>query len=625
MKKFIILLILCFVIGPGPVRAQDANQRAEYIRSHFTKFEYRIPMRDGVKLFTAVYIPNDDSKQYPLLMTRTPYGIHPYGADLYRGSLGPSQDFEKEGFIFVLQDVRGRYLSEGEFVTMRPHNPSKKSNRDIDESTDTYDTVEWLVSHIKNHNSRVGLWGVSYPGFFSSTGMIDTHPALKAVSPQAPVANFFGDDVFHNGAFMMAHIFRFYGFFKKRGEPSPERVKPFEYKTPDGYKFFLEAGTLKSLDQTHFKGEHPYWNEMKEHPCYDDFWKVRNILPHLNNIKAAVMVVGGWYDAEDLFGPLNTYWEVERRNPGISNVLVMGPWVHGGWVGSGGESIGDAEFGFKTSEYYQKEILLPFFKHHLKDPEGTFSMAEATVFETGANRWRKFDSWPPKGVDRTRFFLQSGGKLSFSPPEEKGPDNDSYISDPSKPVPFTELTATGMAPSYMTEDQRFAARRPDVLVYETETLKDDVTLAGAITIRLFASTTGTDSDFMVKLIDVFPDDDLESNGTSGTYPKGAQQLLIRGDAMRGRYRESFEKPKPFTPNKIEEMTFPLQDVFHTFKRNHRIMIHVQSTWFPLIDRNPQTFVPNIFLAEEKDFVTVTNRIYRSKEYPSSIEVGVLKQ
>jgi putative CocE/NonD family hydrolase len=402
-------------------------------------------------------------------------------------------------------------------------------------------------------------------------------------------------------------------------------VKPFEYKTPDGYKFFLEAGTLKSLDQTHFKGEHPYWNEMKEHPCYDDFWKVRNILPHLNNIKAAVMVVGGWYDAEDLFGPLNTYWEVERRNPGISNVLVMGPWVHGGWVGSGGESIGDAEFGFKTSEYYQKEILLPFFKHHLKDPEGTFSMAEATVFETGANRWRKFDSWPPKGVDRTRFFLQSGGKLSFSPPEEKGPDNDSYISDPSKPVPFTELTATGMAPSYMTEDQRFAARRPDVLVYETETLKDDVTLAGAITIRLFASTTGTDSDFMVKLIDVFPDDDLESNGTSGTYPKGAQQLLIRGDAMRGRYRESFEKPKPFTPNKIEEMTFPLQDVFHTFKRNHRIMIHVQSTWFPLIDRNPQTFVPNIFLAEEKDFVTVTNRIYRSKEYPSSIEVGVLKQ
>jgi len=622
MGNFSRLSIAVGILFISHVNAAAAD-RAGYIRSNYSKHEYRIPMRDGVKLFTAVYRPYDGSKKYPILLVRTPYSLKPYGADQYKNALGPHEAFEKEGFIFVFQDVRGRYMSEGEFVNMRPHVPEKRETKEVDESSDTYDTIEWLLNHVENHNGRVGMWGVSYPGFYCSAGMIDSHPALKAVSPQAPIADWFWDDMHHHGALILNLTFNFFANFGRIPDTlATESPQRFEHGTPDGYQFFLDLGPLRNVNERYFHKEIAFWNDVAEHPNYDSFWQSRNILPHLKNITAATMVVGGWFDAEDLYGPLHTYQSIEEKNPDNFNILVMGPWFHGGWVWGEGDALGDADFGFKTSEYFQEHIDLVFFKHFLIANGNGPDLPEALVFETGSNRWREFDAWPPKKVQKRRLYLQPEGALSFARPAEPDSACSVYISEPDKPVPYTTKITAGWESTYMTEDQRFAARRPDVLVYQSEILEQDVTLAGPLQAHLYVSTSGTASDFVVKLIDVYPDEIPYHDEKSGKPNKGAMQQLVRGEVFRGRFRESYQHPKPFIPDEITPVTFELQDILHTFKRGHRLMVQIQSTWFPLVDRNPQKYLPNIFRAEEDDFITVTNRVYHSRAYPSHLEVGM---
>jgi putative CocE/NonD family hydrolase len=605
----------------------DAAKVAE-VKAAYTKFEYRIPMRDGVELHTTVYVPKDDSQTYPFLMVRTPYSCAPYGVDRYPASVGPNALFQKSGYIFVTQDVRGRWMSGGTFENMRPINP-KKGPKDTDESTDTFDTIEWLLKNVPGHNGKVGQWGISYPGFYTVCGMIDAHPALKASSPQAPVTDWFvGDDWHHNGALFLPHAFNFMANF---GRAMPEQSKKFPYLTfdhgtPDGYKFFLEMGPLANADKKHFKGEVAYWNEVMKHGTYDDFWKARNVRQHVKNTRPAVMTVGGWFDAENLFGALETFKNCEANSPPKNNTLVMGPWVHGGWNGGDGDKLGDVSFAAKTGEYYREKILFPFFEYHLKG-KGDDKHPKAWVFETGTNRWRRFDAWPPKGAEARAFTFRRGGELLASeiwdgtghPP----PEFDEFVSDPARPVPFISKTAIGMSQEYMTADQRFAASRPDVLVYQTDPLKTDLTIGGPIEVELFVSTTGTDADWVVKVIDVYPDDHPDPDPNPREVRMGGYQQLVRGDVFRGKFRNSFEKPEPFEPGKVAKVKFALPDVLHTLRPGHRLMVQVQSTWFPLVDRNPQTFC-DIYTASEADFKKQMHRVYRDSEHPSKITVRVIK-
>jgi putative CocE/NonD family hydrolase len=612
-------LVACLLL-PGRAVAQGL----EKVKADYTKYEYRIPMRDGKKLFTAVYIPKAEGK-YPLLLTRTPYNVKPYGVDQYRSDLGPSALFGKAGYIFAYQDVRGRWMSEGEFVNMRPHNPAKKGPQDIDESTDTYDTIDWLLKHVPNHNGKVGQWGISYPGFYTAAGMIDAHPALKAVSPQAPVTDWFvGDDFHHNGALFLPHLYNFLGRFDRpRPEPTKKFTATFDHGTPDGYDYFLHLGSLADAGSRQFKGEVAFWNDVMKHGTYDEFWQSRNIRQHLKNIKPAVLTVGGWFDAENLFGALETYKHVKANKPGSTNLLVMGPWSHGAWSRIDGSSFGSVQFNAKTAVFYREQIELPFFEFYLKG-QGVLKHPEAWVFETGTNVWRKYDTWPPKTAQSQSFYFHSRGRLSHDSPSEDDPGNghDEYASDPAKPVPFIDRIDIGMVAEYMVADQRFAGRRPDVLVYQTGILENDVTLAGPITADLHVSTTGTDADWIVKVIDVYPEDhpDLEPNPIGVRL--GGYQQLVRGDVMRGKFRNSYEKPEPFTPGKPATVKFTLPDVCHTFRTGHRIMIQVQSSWFPLVDRNPQTFT-DIYTAKESDFRKATQRVYRSKEMASRMIVNVM--
>ncbi|HKS10814.1 MAG TPA: CocE/NonD family hydrolase [Pyrinomonadaceae bacterium] len=580
------------------------------VKAFYTKTEQLITMRDGVKLFTSIYTPKDQSQKYPIMLNRTPYSVSPYGANAYKDALGPSENFQKEKFIFVYQDVRGKFMSEGEFVEVRPYIPKKNGPKDIDESSDTYDTIEWLLKNVPNNNGRVGMWGISYPGFYTSMGVIDAHPALKAASPQAPIADWFiGDDWHHNGTFFLPHAFNFYSTLgKPRPEPTKEFPPRFVHGTPDGYRFFLDMGPLANANTKYLKGEIAYWNELMSHPNYDDYWQARNIRPHLRNIKTPVMTVGGWFDAEDLFGALNTYKTIEETNPGARNTLVMGPWFHGGWARSDGDVLGGVSFGQKTSLAYRETVELPFFNCLLKDICNQ-QLAEATVFETGSNQWRRYDSWPPKNVESREIFFNANGGLSFTAPSGAAAF-DEYVSDPAHPVPFINNIAIGMTREYMTDDQRFAATRPDVLVYQTDVLDRDVTLAGPIKATLYVSTSGTDSDFVVKLIDVFPNSAPET--------MGGYQMLVRGEPMRARFRNSFSKPEAMDPGKITKIEFTLPDVNHAFQRGHRIMVQIQSSWFPLVDRNPQNFV-DIYRATEADFQKATQRIYHS----SRLTVNVL--
>lgn len=601
------LVWVALIAVPRPLGAQQQFD----IKASYAKSEHMIPMRDGVKLFTAAYAPKDTSQKYPILLIRTPYSCAPYGPNAYRDSVGPSPLFAKERYIFVYQDVRGAWMSEGTYVNMRPQNDRKSKPTDIDESSDTYDTIDWLVMNVPNNNGRVGMWGISYPGFYTAVGTIDAHPALKAASPQAPIADWFiGDDFHHNGTLFLPHAFNFFsGFGRPRPKPtSTGSGERFNHGTPDGYKFFLEMGPLANADKKYFRGDVAYWNEMMEHPNYDAYWQARNTLPHLKNIKPAVMTVGGWFDAEDLFGALNTYKSIEKQSPGAYNILVMGPWFHGGWSRSDGDALGNVRFGSKTGEFYRENIELPFFNYYLKD-KGELKLPEAYVFETGSNKWKTYEQWPPASAQAQSLYLAANGKLSFTTPADSNAI-DEYISDPARPVPFIDNIAIGMTREYMVDDQRFAARRPDVLVYQTEPLTEDITVAGPLTASLLVSTSGTDSDFVVKLIDVYADDAPDNQPNPSGMKMGGYQMLVRGEPMRARFRNSLEKPEAMTPNKAERIGYAMPDVNHTFMKGHRIMVQIQSSWFPLVDRNPQNFV-NIYTAKESDFQKATQYVYSS--------------
>jgi putative CocE/NonD family hydrolase len=606
------------------IRAADEkpDTNAVWLAEHYTKYEYRIPMRDDVRLFTRLYVPKDDSQAWPIILTRTPYALKPYGADNYTDPTGSFRTLARDKFILVTQDVRGRYGSEGEYVHVRPFNP-KKGPKEFDESSDTWDTIDWLVKNVPNNNGNVGIFGISYPGFYTAMGMIDSHPALKAASPQAPISDWFmGDDIHHNGAFFLCQNFGFFYFFAQRADdPLHEDLKPFNFKTPDGYDFFLRMGPLANSDEVLLKGRAPEWNEFLAHPTYDTFWQARNIRPHLKNVHCAVMTVGGWYDAEDLFGPLETYRWTERQNPGITNVLVMGPWAHGDWGRKDGDKLGDINFHAKTAEFYREKIELPFFRHFLKG-DTNYTPTEAYVFETGTDRWRRFDAWPPEQVAPRTLYFQAAGALAFNPPSDSADAFDEYVSDPAKPVPYTLEVTTGYPRSYPVHDQRFAASRPDVLTYETEPLEEDLTLAGPLKATLHVSTTSTDADWVVKLIDVYAGDFPDPNPNPAHVAMGGYQQLVRGDVFRGKFRNSFEKPEPFEPGKVTKIEFTMPDIFHTFRRGHRVMVQVQSSWFPLVDRNPQTFV-NIPTAKTEDYRKATHRVYRGGNTASSVTVQVL--
>lgn len=623
-----IVCALMILLSVAHSRAA-AQQSVDNVRARYTKYEYMVPMRDGVKLFTSVYVPKDTSQKYPFLLTRTPYSVGPYGADNYRGSLGPSEQFEKEGFIFVYQDARGRYMSEGEFQQVRPHIPNKRGPQDIDESTDTYDTIEWLLKNVSNHNGRVGMVGISQPGFHVAASMIDSHPALKAASPQAPTADYYmGDDVYHNGAFMLAANFGFYSGFVPRPD-GPQPPKPrifFDPGTPDGYDFFLKVGPLSEANQKLFGGEAKYWQEIIEHTTYDDFWKRRSLWRFMDNVHCAVLNVGGWYDAEDPAGPFHIYRSVEKKNPGTVNTIVMGPWSHGGWSRFEGDKLGNVNFAVKTGEFFREQIQFPFFMHYLKDKPA--ELPEAFMFLTGIDEWRRLDVWPPKNAEPLTLYFSLGGRLSAQQSAETGQNVfDEYLSDPNKPVPYLGYVVGGMTSDYMTDDQRFAAERPDVLVYETEPLKDDLIIAGPIKVKLNVSTTGTDSDFVVKLIDVYPGNYPTPRTPEGqpspsnSIKMGGYEQLVRGEPFRGKFRNSFEKPEPFTPGQPASISYEMPDVYHAFRKGHRIMVQVQSSWFPLVDRNPQKFM-EIPTATAADFQKATQRVYRSRNLSSSVTVLV---
>jgi len=602
------------------------------LREHYTKYEYRIAMRDGVRLFTHVYVPKDRGQSHPILLMRTPYGIGPYGIDNYPSSkepratrsFAPAPSLISHGMIFAFQDVRGKMMSEGEFRDVTPYLPSKRTPKDTDESSDAYDTIDWLVKHVPGNNGKVGIWGNSYPGFYASQAAIDAHPALKAVSPQMPVTDWFlGDDFHHNGALFLADAFLFYANFgKARPKPTPKGRWDFEHENGDIYDYFLNLGPLADADTRVVGTQLPFWRACVEHQVRDEYWRARDPRPHLRNLKPAVMTVGGWYDAEDLFGALATYRAIEEQSPGASNTLVVGPWKHGGQYRSDGDGLGDLSFGAKTSRYYQDHILAPFFLHHLIGIKSE-APPEAWVFETGSNEWHKYSTWPPASVKRTPFWLSAGGLLTKESKATEPESSDRYISDPHKPVPYRERLSAQRDPEYMVEDQRFAARRPDVLVYAAPALDGDVTVAGPIDVDLWVSTTGSDADFVVKLIDVFPENAADPEPNPRGVRMGGYQALVRGEIMRSRFRNSFERPDAMTPNQPTRVRFKLPDINHTFRSGHRIMVQIQSSWFPLVDRNPQQFI-DIYRATERDFVIATHQLYRGGNKRSSVTLPILK-
>jgi putative CocE/NonD family hydrolase len=631
MKKSLLAIALFFALPvlfaqePAPKKTTEA-ERNEYYLANYTKSEHLIPMRDGVRLFVSIDAPKDTSQRYPILLLRTPYTVAPYGADNYRKLPANMEKFAKEGFIFAFEDVRGTTKSEGEYVNVRPYIPVKHGAKDVDETTDSYDTVDWLVKNIPNNNGNVGIWGISYPGFYAAMAAIDAHPALKAASPQAPVVDWFmGDDWRHNGAFFLAHAFGFFSGFGhpwiEPGDIRPHQVATFQRGTPDGYDFFLKLGPLRNIDPALFGTQAAYWKELLQHNRYDAYWQARNMRPYLKNIGPAMLTVGGWFDAEDVLGPLGVYRSIEAQSPQTTSTLVEGPWSHGGWMGDG-DQLGNVRFAAKTAEYFRDKIMLPFFVHYLKPGKDELKLPKAYVFETGRNQWHQLDSWPPHGTEARTLYFHEGGKLSQTAPG-RGQGFDEYISDPAKPVPFTDEISQGMTYNYMTSDQRFAARRTDVLMYETEPLEEDVTIAGPITCDLRVSTTGTDTDWVVKLVDgypgTYPDPDPNPSGVH----MGGYQQLVRGEPFPARFRHSYETPEASEPGQVANIAFTMPDVYHTFRRGHRILVQVQSSWFPLVARNPQKFV-DYDRATEADFQKATERVYRSGDNPSAIKVLVLK-
>lgn len=669
MKHSLTFLLSC--IASFLLAQTNPAQDSAFIRDNFTKREVMIPMRDGKSLFTAIYTPKDVSKKYPILMRRTPYSCSPYGADAYATNF-QNMYLARAGYIMVFQDVRGRFMSEGEFVDVRPYGQGK-----FDEATDTYDTVDWLLKNASGNNGNVGVLGISYPGFYATMAVLAGHPAIKAVSPQAPVTDWFvGDDFHHNGAFFLMDGFSFYsGFGKVRPKPTTDFSQAFQdWNTPDNYDFYLKAGALRNFSEKYGMKDIPFWQDLMQHPNYDAFWQARNPRPHLKNIKPAVMTVGGLFDAEDCWGAWNTYKALESQNPAShSNRIVMGPWVHGGWARGKGDRLGSVVFGQMSSDFYQREIEFKFFEHYLKG-NGAMDLPEAYVFETGSNRWTTYPSWPPAAASATKYLFEAGGKIRAgevmakidasktnkpkrpetematlptgadapkAAPTPPGPDDepaptaaanaaknnlevktqssqnkdfDTYISDPARPVPYTQDVHLRRTREYMCDDQRFASRRPDVLVYETPVLSSPLTVTGPVLADLWVSLSTTDADFVVKLIDVFPD---TMKGSENGVPLGGYQMLVRGEIFRGRYRNSFEQPEAFVPGLPTQVKFELPDVAHTFMPGHQLMIQIQSSWFPLADRNPQQFI-NIYEARDEDFVPAQIQVWHNSQYQSGV-------
>lgn len=586
--------------------------------NNYSKKELTITMRDGVKLFTNLYIPKDKTIQHPILMTRTPYSCAPYGENNYNKIWYSARSyFAKEQYILVQQDVRGRWMSEGSFVDVRPYNPNKKTNQDIDEASDTYDTIDWLVKNVANNNGNVGVYGTSYPGFYAAMAALSNHPALKATSPQAPVTDWFaGDDFHHNGAFMLMDAFGFYSSFGKP-RPLPTTIGPsgFNFPIQDSYEFYMR-NTIPQLSK--IMGDSiAFWNDLMNHPTYDDWWKKRDDRNYVQNISAKIptLIVGGLFDAEDCYGAWNLYKAIEAKATN-NNQLVMGPWYHGQWGSIDGTHLGNIQFGDNTSDWYQKNIELPFFNFYLKGKGSVEKIAEANIFFSGENKWKQFAKWPAANMQTRDLFLTANGQLNYT----GGTDNSTtdYISDPAKPVPYVEKAHMYRTREYMTDDQRFAARRPDVLVYQTPILSEDLTLAGPVVADLLVSISTTDADFVVKIIDVFPDDFTYT--ADDTYPMNGYQMLVRGEVMRGKFRNSLEKPEAFVPGKPTQVKYALPDIAHTFKKGHRLMVQIQSSWFPLVDRNPQKFV-DIYHASASDFQKSTIKIFNNK---SKIILPILK-
>ena len=622
---------LCICLGTACILQAQTDQDSLWIRENYTKTEQYIPMRDGVKLFTAIYQPKDRSEKHPVLMNRTPYSCAPYGKDFTARLWGSHwKYYARENYIIVIQDVRGRWMSEGDFVDIRPFNKDKKTAQDIDEASDTYDAIDWLVKNLPDNNGNVGVFGISYPGFYSTMAAASGHPALKAVSPQAPVTDWFqGDDFHHNGALFQMDGFSFYsGFGKPRPRPTTTGSPGYNFKIKDNYQFYLQAGSLKRLGEL-IGDSIQFWKDLYAHPDYDDWWKARNARNAMYNIKPAMLVVGGLFDAEDCFGAWNLYKAIEKQNPSTSNRLVMGPWYHGQWSSRDGSYLGNVRFGSNTAFWYQNHLEIPFFNYYLKGKGEQPDIAEATIFFSGANEWKRFSQWPPETSTPTPFYLASQNRLTFSKPTDVHSFTE-YTSDPAHPVPYTEDVHFDRTREYMTDDQRFASRRPDVLTFQTDVLTEDLTLAGVVTADLKLSISTTDADFVVKVIDVFPDDfsypgdaGQPRRSVGGAYPMGGYQMLVRGEIMRGRYRNSFEKPEAFKPNRVETVRFDLPDVAHTFRKGHRLMIQIQSSWFPLADRNPQQFV-NIYTCDASAFIKSQIKIFHEAANSSQIILPVLK-
>ena len=619
MKKLALFIVL---VLPLFTNAQNAD--SVWFVNNYQKKEVSILMRDGAKLFTSIYYPKDNTEKHPILLTRTPYSCWPYG-DTYKAYWRSfMMQYCREGYIMVTQDIRGKWMSEGTFEVVRPFNPNKKKKTDIDEASDTYDTIDWLVKNMKGNNGKVGGTGISFPGFYATMTALSGHPALKAVSPQAPVTDrFMGDDDHHNGVLFLVDAFDFhvgYGFSQPHYKPSLKPAPTFPINTQDIYDWYLRMGALPNF--TKVTGDSlKFWSDMMNHPNLDAWWKARDARKGIKDVKPAMLITGGLFDAEDGYGAWNTYQALVKQSPATASTLVIGPWYHGQWAGKDGTHLGNVSFGSNTAEWYQANIEVPFFNYYLKGKGNLDSISKATIFFSGENKWRRFKQWPAADVQPTPLYIQNNGALSFTPVYNIRASYDSYVSDPAKPVPFVQNVTNSRSREYMVDDQRFASRRTDVLSYQTDALTNDITLGGPLLADLMVSISNTDADFVVKLIDVYPDD--EPYNPSTHYPMGGYQMLVRGDIMRGRYRNSFEKPEPFVPGQTSQVKFTLPDVAHTFKKGHRLLIQVQSSWFPLVDRNPQKFT-DIYHAKEEDFQKANIRVYHTVGAQSKISLPVLK-
>jgi uncharacterized protein len=608
-------VLLVALSGAGVAAAQEVTPKdLEEQAKQFTRTAEMIPMRDGVKLYTTVYVPKEQKGALPFVMMRTPYGAESRGPKALKAYF---KDLADDGYIFVFQDIRGRHKSEGQFVMQRPPRDSKSPTA-IDEGTDAYDTIDWLLKNVPNNNGRVGMLGVSYPGWLTVMALLDPHPALKAASPQAsPADMFLGDDFHHNGAFRLSYGFEYVAMME-----TDKSNFSFAFDRYDTFEWYLKLGALSNVNPKYFKGKMPTWNDFVAHPNYDEFWKRQSSAPYLKRVTVPTLHVAGWYDQEDFYGPLKTYELLEPHDKSDENYLVVGPWNHGGWQTGPGDKLGRVTFDGDTGKHFRAKVQAPFFARHLKD-KGE-KPPEALMFQTGSNKWVSHDRWPPKGSVTRKLFFHPNGKLAFEPPAESGSAFDEYVSDPAKPVPYRPRPVTPTYPGrewqeWMVEDQRFTQHRPDVLTYETDPLEEDVTVAGSLTAHLFAATSGTDCDWVVRLIDVYPEK-IEKNPGMGGF-----QLLVSGEPFRGRFRKSFERPEPVIPGEVTEYAIDLHWSHHSFRKGHKIMMQVQSTWFPLIDRNPQKYIANIFEAKDGDFQPARQQVHRSPKHPSAISMQVMEK